>query len=167
MTAFDDLNRWYQAQCDGDWEHRYGISIETLDNPGWWVRIDLRDTLLEESPFIPFVSGDGGEDIRWISCKVEEAQWHGMGDPSRLEELIGHFVAWARTCNDWLAVPDDATLLQRDDRELWAHLGKHVGDSPCMFEQCDHLRVSNSVYCRIHHWQRVLGRPYPFVEDVA
>jgi hypothetical protein len=28
------LQGWYATQCDGDWEHEYGVSIETLDNPG-------------------------------------------------------------------------------------------------------------------------------------
>jgi hypothetical protein len=34
----DDLLRWLQdwhaGQCDGDWEHSYGVDIGTLDNPG-------------------------------------------------------------------------------------------------------------------------------------
>ncbi|UCH44768.1 MAG: hypothetical protein JSV11_10785 [Nitrospiraceae bacterium] len=41
MNNFDRLNRWYINQCNGDWEHQYGIVIETLDNPGWRVKIDL------------------------------------------------------------------------------------------------------------------------------
>jgi hypothetical protein len=28
------LEAWYASRCDGEWEHGYGISIETLDNPG-------------------------------------------------------------------------------------------------------------------------------------
>ncbi|WP_239135544.1 Imm53 family immunity protein, partial [Actinoplanes derwentensis] len=24
------LQGWYATQCDGDWEHEYGVSIETL-----------------------------------------------------------------------------------------------------------------------------------------
>ncbi|MBJ7330653.1 MAG: hypothetical protein JHC95_12210 [Solirubrobacteraceae bacterium] len=35
------LEAWYLAQCDGDWEHEFGVSIETLDNPCWRMRIDL------------------------------------------------------------------------------------------------------------------------------
>jgi hypothetical protein len=31
------LQRWYARHCDSTWEHRYGIQIETCDNPGWWV----------------------------------------------------------------------------------------------------------------------------------
>jgi hypothetical protein len=29
------LQAWYAEQCDGDWEHQFGVSVETLDNPGW------------------------------------------------------------------------------------------------------------------------------------
>jgi ribosomal protein L37E len=32
------LSDWYAAQCDGDWEHEFGIHIGTLDNPGWSVK---------------------------------------------------------------------------------------------------------------------------------
>jgi immunity protein 53 of polymorphic toxin system len=40
----DTLRRfqnWYQAHCNGDWEHHAGVTIDTLDNPGWSVRIHL------------------------------------------------------------------------------------------------------------------------------
>ena len=40
------LQDWYLKQCDGGWEHEYGIKIETLDNPGWKVIIDLAYTEL-------------------------------------------------------------------------------------------------------------------------
>lgn len=36
-----DLQDWFARQCDGDWEHQAGISIETTDNPGWFVQVDL------------------------------------------------------------------------------------------------------------------------------
>jgi hypothetical protein len=39
------LQNWYLAKCDGDWEHEFGISIETLDNSGWMVTIDLSNTI--------------------------------------------------------------------------------------------------------------------------
>lgn len=40
------LQDWYLQQCDGEWEHFYGVKIETLDNPGWYIEIDLNDTTL-------------------------------------------------------------------------------------------------------------------------
>lgn len=36
------LQDWYCSQCNGDWEHGYGVSIETLDNPGWSLKIELK-----------------------------------------------------------------------------------------------------------------------------
>lgn len=44
MNDITWLEAWYQQNCDGYWEHSYGIEIETLDNPGWHVKIDLRET---------------------------------------------------------------------------------------------------------------------------
>ena len=35
------LMQWRLDQCDNDWEHCHGVSIGTLDNPGWTLRIDL------------------------------------------------------------------------------------------------------------------------------
>ena len=39
-----ELEKGFRDRCDGDWEHQGGIRIETLDNPGWVVRVDF-DTL--------------------------------------------------------------------------------------------------------------------------
>lgn len=96
MTVLTDIHNWYAAQCDGDWEHSYGIVIETLDNPGWWVKIDLRDTVLEAMPFADYSVGNGDEDASWIHCQRDEKQWQGMGDPTRLEEILKRFLDWAK-----------------------------------------------------------------------
>ncbi|WP_203237204.1 Imm53 family immunity protein [Streptomyces gilvosporeus] len=37
LDPLSSLTAWYTSQCDGGWEHEYGIRIETLDNPGWSV----------------------------------------------------------------------------------------------------------------------------------
>jgi hypothetical protein len=34
ITALED---WFKQHCDGTWEHRYGLTIQTTDNPGWLV----------------------------------------------------------------------------------------------------------------------------------
>jgi hypothetical protein len=28
------LQSWYQSRCDGEWEHNYGVKIDTLDGNG-------------------------------------------------------------------------------------------------------------------------------------
>lgn len=46
------IQEWYKSNCDGYWEHMYGVKIDTLDNPGWIVHIDLIDTPLEQKEFV-------------------------------------------------------------------------------------------------------------------
>ena len=41
------LENWYVARCNGDWEHQWGVTIGTLDNPGWTLVIDLNQTKAE------------------------------------------------------------------------------------------------------------------------
>lgn len=42
--VLDRLQSWYAQQCDDVWEHSHGIKIDTSDNPGWIVEIDLTGT---------------------------------------------------------------------------------------------------------------------------
>lgn len=46
-SALKRLAEWYHAQCDDLWEHRWGISITTIDNPGFALKIELTGTQLE------------------------------------------------------------------------------------------------------------------------
>ncbi|MFB8419988.1 Imm53 family immunity protein [Streptomyces albidoflavus] len=41
------LQDWYASNCDGDWEHSAGVKIESLDNPGWMIRLDIVGTSME------------------------------------------------------------------------------------------------------------------------
>ncbi|WP_407667455.1 Imm53 family immunity protein [Myxococcus dinghuensis] len=41
------LATWFRNQCNGNWEHTRGISITTIDNPGWLVTVDLQGTTVE------------------------------------------------------------------------------------------------------------------------
>ncbi|MGD8289878.1 MAG: Imm53 family immunity protein, partial [Gemmatimonadota bacterium] len=62
------LQQWYISQCDGEWEEDFGIRIETLDNPGWAVEIDLEDTSLAGVSYPPVKDLDPDDD--WIDCEV-------------------------------------------------------------------------------------------------
>ena len=41
------IQSWYASNCDGEWEHEYGIRMATSDNPGWYIEIDVSETSLE------------------------------------------------------------------------------------------------------------------------
>ena len=88
------LQDWYSSRCNGDWEHQQGISIQTLDNPGWDVKIALIGTEQEDIPFQAF-ERDGDED--WVICKVKDNQFVGIGGKKNLDEILQIFRAWTRT----------------------------------------------------------------------
>src|SRR5688500_14510280 len=89
-----ELQEWYESQCDGDWEHSYGVRIETLDNPGWLVKIDLEDTDLEGREFSEV--SNLAPEREWIHCKVSEGKFSGAGGASMLNHILRAFLDWAR-----------------------------------------------------------------------
>lgn len=92
MSLIKWLEEWYSSQCDGDWEHSYGLKIDTLDNPGWFVSISLLETDLEYKQFEPVVTERS--EIDWIQCKINKGHFEGAGGPSNLEEIITVFKNW-------------------------------------------------------------------------
>ncbi len=101
MSTIQKIQEWYKSQCDGDWEHMYGVKIETLDNPGWHVIIDLTNTGWEAAPFPHLEHGIGKdaepEGCDWIICNRIDNIFHGYGGPDKLEEILNHFLEWVTT----------------------------------------------------------------------
>ena len=93
MTVLRQLQAWYSAQADGLWEHSYGVQIESLDNPGWKVTIDLAESPLSNKHFAPMEQAQS--ERAWTHCKVESGQFVGVGGPEMLEQIIGVFTEWA------------------------------------------------------------------------
>ncbi len=100
MEIFEALQNWYISNCNGDWEHQHGITIESCDNPGWWVKIDLVGTQLMNKAFTPVVRGEVIGNLNpqppWLHCYVEDGKWNGSGDPTTLREILEIFMNWAK-----------------------------------------------------------------------
>lgn len=92
MDMIKWLQEWYMSQCNEDWEHIFGIKINTVDNPGWQVQIDIEDTELEEKEFDMYRNYINDED--WIICRVKDRKFKGGGDPTKLNEIIRIFKEW-------------------------------------------------------------------------
>jgi Immunity protein 53 len=86
------LESWYSKQCNGDWEHQYGISIQTVDNPGWHVRIDLVNTPLANKK-CDFSEGIEGEEN--YQCASDGSVFSGFSTPKALIKLLEKFHNWA------------------------------------------------------------------------
>lgn len=94
MNRITQIQDWYAAHCNGIWEHSYGIKIESLDNPGWWVKIDLSETELAHANFTAI--DQKFSDADWINCQIKNQVFEGAGDSKKLESILGIFIDWAR-----------------------------------------------------------------------
>lgn len=88
MKITEWLSNWYNSNCNGDWEHTYGVTIETLDNPGWLFKADLCETTHEGKKIATKVSND---DDDWYNIHSDGAVFIGAGDPKKLELLMNLF----------------------------------------------------------------------------
>ena len=90
MSVLKQLETWFAANCNGEWEHTYGVKIDTIDNPGWEVEVDL-----EKTPWahlkVPRRQENRSDDD-WIDIRVLDARFVAFGGPRNLEELIVQFL---------------------------------------------------------------------------
>lgn len=92
---FSWLQKWYHAHCDGDWEHSARIRLGTIDNPGWSLKVNVRDTELENKGFKKNHMERSEND--WIFCTVEDNQFEGACGPTNLPEMFKLFRNWAES----------------------------------------------------------------------
>ena len=95
MELIGQLQQWYRDRCDGDWEQAYGLTIETRDDPGWRVQIDIEETPAESREFEAVRERRSPED--WCELWVENNVFHGAGGPGNLDEILRRFLAWAKS----------------------------------------------------------------------
>lgn len=69
MDILKWIQSWYYENCDGDWEHLYGVRIDSIE---------------EER---------NEED--WFYCIVRDGVFHSAGGAKNLEEMLNCFKNWA------------------------------------------------------------------------
>jgi hypothetical protein len=88
MDILTWLNNWYISNCDGDWEHQYGVHVDTLDNPGWWLKVDILDTPHEGKMLKVKVLNTSTD---WYTINCDGEKFEAWGDPTKLPTLITMF----------------------------------------------------------------------------
>ncbi len=86
------LQNWYAAQCDGEWEHGYGIQIDTIDNPGWLIKINIQGTFLKDKEFQRKKIERSEYD--WVQYWVKDSIFQAAGGAKNLFEIIEIFKKW-------------------------------------------------------------------------
>jgi hypothetical protein len=87
MNSIKKLESWFAQQCDGEWEHENLLKIETIDNPGWSISIDLTGIITENATNKPWALIRDDVD-NWYGFKLVEGVFSAWGGQSSLEELI-------------------------------------------------------------------------------
>lgn len=84
------LQTWFEKQCDGEWEHQNGMLIETLDNPGWKVEIDLNSSTGDE---IITIEDWERDENNWVNIQLRDGKYIGNGGPQNLNEILFIFIS--------------------------------------------------------------------------
>ena len=87
------LQAWYATQCNGEWEHEYGLEVKTIDNPGWSLAIDLNGTSLAGRPYER--QAIHRSEHEWVTTSVEGGQFRAACGPLNLGEALYMFRRWA------------------------------------------------------------------------
>jgi hypothetical protein len=88
-NIFNWLQEWYISQCDGEWEHDEGIKIQSSDNPGWIIEINVKDTEAEYFN-VPWKLNERSEND-WFGYRIENGMYSAAGDPTKLSFLLSIF----------------------------------------------------------------------------
>ncbi|MDR0960007.1 MAG: immunity 53 family protein [Propionibacteriaceae bacterium] len=88
-SALDFVQDWYGSKCDGIWEHGYGMSVESLDNPGWKVTVDGESG----KQTVTFTVGYDNDDD-WLLIRATADRFEGIGDATKLTVLLGYLRDW-------------------------------------------------------------------------
>lgn len=93
MDAVAKLCTWFERQCSKDWHEDRGIKIDTLDNPGWSMKIDLKGTELQDKTFHDIRIERSDRD--WVVARKNADVFEAFGGPMNLGEMIESFLVWA------------------------------------------------------------------------
>ena len=93
MSLLQRLQSWYLKQCNGDWEHDSEITIQTLDNPGWLMQINLQGTSAEQLDF-PRIKIERSEHDWMHASRTGDIIKLACG-PENLDEMLRVFLDWA------------------------------------------------------------------------
>lgn len=91
--VLDALREWYAAQCNGDWEQEYGVTIGTLEDSGWQLRVDLVGTPLAGVELQRDLTVRGDQD--WLEVWSDGFTFNANGGVVNLRELLAAFAGFA------------------------------------------------------------------------
>jgi hypothetical protein len=86
-NTVERIQKWFKINCNDDWEHTYGLSICTLDNPGWEVKIDLTGTSLENLSYSKEFQ-DTMDKNHWYRIRTNDNVLEMFCGPENLDQIL-------------------------------------------------------------------------------
>lgn len=111
MDEFTFLEHWQKYTCNQESSEDIGsVEVVSCDNPGWWVKIDLKKTKFEHCAF-EVISCNVSSDKHpladdWLYCEISGSVYHGAGDPAKLKTILRIFIDWVEK-NGGLQLPKE------------------------------------------------------------
>ncbi|MEM9340356.1 MAG: Imm53 family immunity protein [Bacteroidota bacterium] len=90
MEIIDHISKWFASQCDGDWEHESCIKINTIDNPGWSISIDIRNTSLEG---LEVSHEKSTSDLDWFKASSNGLVFSAFCGVENLTDVLNFFMS--------------------------------------------------------------------------
>lgn len=91
--ALAALGRWASDQSLNYQAVSGRVQINTLDNPGWSLKVALGGTAMASRTLQPIEINRTEAD--WCHCFTRDGQFMAFGGARNLGEAIGRFIAWA------------------------------------------------------------------------
>ena len=82
------LENWYESQCDGNWEHDYGVKIENIDNPGWSITININEIIEKVTLNKIDWTIIGDFESKWVGFMLSDDIFKASGSSKNLSILI-------------------------------------------------------------------------------
>ena len=80
------IDQWFERMCDNDWEHQGGITIQTTDNPGWVIIINLDDIIIDKDAALRLLNNDDAHvEAHYFP---EKNTYHVFCEPLNLEKAL-------------------------------------------------------------------------------
>ncbi|MCW6653757.1 immunity 53 family protein [Aerococcaceae bacterium NML210727] len=114
IEGLNYLQEWYTFECDGFWEHLYGVSGEINAEGHCLMSIDLDETYWDEEPFETI------GDVATFQCRKEGPKFIGEG---KLEH-VGIFL---QTFKDWIE-SFDIVVLQTHEYKYYVPANELYGE---------------------------------------
>lgn len=85
------LQNWYEQE---NLKKDINFFISTLDNPGWRVKLDLKNTCLNGLTTTWFTEEREVDENDWFHCGLRNNLYEGFGGPFNLRHLILQLKDW-------------------------------------------------------------------------